>query len=458
MYDFPSLCWQLRLGNISEQAGQPIMSMTGAIRRGAYWAWDIFTNRSSILRQYRDIMFFLEKPKLGDEKTKRYLKNIVRYAVKNTKYYERYEWGGFRFKDLPVVNKNIYKENFDSFISKEYRNKEVFRQYTNGSTGTPFVSLQNKEKRERVIAELKAFQEICGVKSHERIVYLEDLADLRRHKSWLTQFCQNIWRIDTSDLGNRNMSLMCGFIRKKHGKLLFSYASTLDWLGLYLNEHPEERKDLDLDVVIALGEALNPNTRRNCELYFGCRCKVLSRYSSQEMGILGQEVSERDGFILNRGSYYFECLELDRDIPAQEGEVGRIVITDLFNHAFPMIRYDTGDMGIFGRYANGRLFLKKIFGKKKDVLFSTDGTPISPVSIASNFLHRNDIKQWQLVQEAKDLYVLHINAVRGIEIDLDGIIQGLKRLLGLDARINIEFEDEIPWLAAGKRKYTICKL
>ena len=29
------------------------------------------------------------------------------------------------------------------------------------------------------------------------------------------------------------------------------------------------------------------------------------------------------------------------------GELGRIVVTDFYNKAFPMIRYDTGDTGIY---------------------------------------------------------------------------------------------------------------
>lgn len=37
---------------------------------------------------------------------------------------------------------------------------------------------------------------------------------------------------------------------------------------------------------------------------------------------------------------------MDSDEPAEPGELGRIVITDLFNYAFPILRYDNGDTAV----------------------------------------------------------------------------------------------------------------
>lgn len=432
------------------------MSVTGAIRRNLYWMTDKLTNNGSVFNQYQDIFSIIKSPVLGLTKVERYKQELMDYAIKKTDYYHQY--AGMKFEELPIVNKNDYIDNFQQFCSKDYIDKEVHRQYTNGSTGTPFTSIQNKEKRDRVIAELKVFSTICGVKSHERIVYLEALADRRVYKSPITQFKQNIWRIDTSDLGAVNMHKMCTYIKRKKGKLLFSYASTLDWLSMYLYEHPEEQKGFDLKVVIALGEALNGNTRRNCERYMGKNCKVISRYSNQEMGILAQEKGKKNEFLLNTGSYFFECLKLDGDQPAEKGEIGRIVITDLFNKAFPMLRYDTGDTGVIEYRDQKWPILKKLYGKKKDVLFSVQGVPISPISIASNFIGHNEIKQWQLIQEDEAEYVLHINCHEINRNTLSKVINGLKKLLGEQANIKVVYQDEIPELKAGKRRYTVCNI
>ncbi len=40
-----------------------------------------------------------------------------------------------------------------------------------------------------------------------------------------------------------------------------------------------------------------------------------------------------------------KILKPDDDKLIQESEIGRIVITVLYNYSMPMIRYDTGDIG-----------------------------------------------------------------------------------------------------------------
>lgn len=430
------------------------MSVGGFTRRHLFWIHDLLTNQGSIYFQYKDIMKLIRHT--DDQVIRKYIEKLLKHATLTTEYYSNYS--GYDFYDFPIVDKGIYLQHFDKFISSTYKKSNVHKQYTNGSTGIPFESWQNKEKRERVIAELKVFNAICGVPSHEKIVYLEALADRRIHRSIVTQFKQNIWRIDTSDLSAVNMHRMCNYIKKKKGKLLFAYASTLDWLGNYFIEHPAESEGIELDVVIALGEALNENTKANCEKFLGKSCCVLSRYSSEETGILAQQQMDSEDFLLNTGSYYFECLRMDSNELCEEGETGRIVVTDLFNYAFPMIRYDTGDMGIMKYNDKGIKVLEKIYGKKKDVLFNTVGNPISPVAISSCFLGRNEIQQWQLVQEEKNKYILHINCKYIDKNGIKRILNDLKKLLGDDANISLEYEKEIPKLKAGKRKYTVNKI
>lgn len=430
------------------------MSTGGFIRRHLFWFHDLLTNRGSVYFQYKDIMKLIRCT--DDQVINVHIEKLLKHAILTTKYYRNYS--GCDFCEFPIVDKGVYLQHFDEFISSTYKNSNIHKQYTNGSTGIPFESWQNKEKRERVIAELKVFNAICGVPSHEKIVYLEALSDRRTHRSIITQFKQNIWRIDTSDLGVVNMHRMCKYIKEKKGKLLFAYASTLDWLCNYFIEHPTDSEGIELDVVIALGEALNNNTKANCEKFLGKKCHVLSRYSTQEMGILAQQQMESDDFLLNTGSYYFECLKMDNNELCKEGETGRIVVTDLFNYAFPMIRYDTGDMGIMQYNAEGKKVLKKIYGKKKDVLFNTAGSPVSPVSISSCFIGRNEIRQWQLVQEEQNRYILRINCNHLTDSTLQEIIQKLKNLLGNNANINLVYEKEIPELKAGKRKYTVNKM
>ena len=84
--------------------------------------------------------------------------------------------------------------------------------------------------------------------------------------------------------------------------------------------------------------------RINLRKVFGCN--VVSRYSNQENGILAQELVDSDYFVINNASYWIEFLKLIQMWGADIGELSRVVVTDLFNYATPVIRYDTGDLAV----------------------------------------------------------------------------------------------------------------
>ena len=72
-------------------------------------------------------------------------------------------------------------------------------------------------------------------------------------------------------------------------------------------------------------------------------------YGNNENGFLACQVGEEDRYTVDLYNFYIEMLRLDSDDPVKPGELGRIVVTDFYNKAFPMIRYDTGDTGIYQR-------------------------------------------------------------------------------------------------------------
>lgn len=81
-------------------------------------------------------------------------------------------------------------------------------------------------------------------------------------------------------------------------------------------------------------------------------CLVLSRYSNEEYGVLSHECHICGQFHFKSDGYLFETLALDRDEPISPGTLGRVAVTDLYNHALPVIRYDTS--GISSIILNNR--------------------------------------------------------------------------------------------------------
>ena len=78
--------------------------------------------------------------------TEERIRNLIRHAVKTTDFYKDYP-EDTPLEKLPVVNKDTFRQHYDSFISSTYKDAEDNRvMCTSGSTGTPLRMIQNKEQ------------------------------------------------------------------------------------------------------------------------------------------------------------------------------------------------------------------------------------------------------------------------------------------------------------------------
>lgn len=376
------------------------------------------------------------------------MKDIKQHAIEQTEFYKHYKLAD----EFPVVNKMILIENYDACLAKSGYQTPLHISSTSGSTGTPFSVTQDFKKRNRTIADLKVFGELCDYPSHERMVFFR-VVNSKLHRTPEQEDRENIYYIDSSDLSDAHLEEMKWALLEKKPRIVFSYSSTLVELARYIDRTGIPKNGFSMTSVLTGGEGLSDENRKLLEKVFGCM--VYRRYSDMELGILGQDMGNGSEYILNWGSYYFEILKIESDEPAVPGEVGRIVITDLFNYAFPMIRYDTGDLAILDdSIPNEFPRLKEIYGRIRDCVYATDGRLISPAKVSVMMWGSESVKQWQFTQETKTDYVLKLNCDK--EIGEQVYIAKFKDLLGLNANIKVQFVDEIPVTASNKRRAVIC--
>lgn len=432
------------------------MSIGGAIRRNVYWTVDFFSGQK-VGKHYIDIKRILSDAELGKKAQQEYINNLLNYAVENSEYYKLYK--GKTINEFPVVNKNIMLEHYDEIrvdvaVIPEQETEKIHVQRTSGSTGTPFAILQDSRKRYRRIAELKVFGEIAGYKSHEKLGQCRVWTRWQNKSRWQS-FKENILAINVSKMDEETVSKLCDTVKKKKVVALLGYANWFDQVVEYLQKH-NDIKLPSLKVIFTGSEMLKENTRIKIKELIGC--EVAERYSNEEQGILGQQRIKTDdlSYYLNHASYYFEILKFSSDEPAEYGELGRIVITDLFNYAFPMIRYDTGDTGIMEKanaYSNGFPYISKLYGRRLDLIYDTKGKPVQPMSLARVLKNFPGIIQWQFIQKEEKSYLVKFNFSE--EKDVSLCVEQLKQILGDDSDISVEYVDEIPILASGKRKPVI---
>ena len=360
------------------------------------------------------------------------LSNILQYAVDNSSFYSSYA-GFSSIKDFPVMNKEIMIRQYGSIAVHSFDGSKTHKMYTSGSTGIPFSVVQDLANRERNIADLKFFGSLAGYSDHDPMCYLR----AKPAVSQAQQAKENIWQVDASSLSETNLIDYFHFLVEKKCTALIGYASTLEIAVSYWADHFEN--ETAIKTIISTSEELPDSTRRKLANFFGDSVSIHARYSNAEQGILGQENDTSGEYVLNWASFYFETLKMDSDSPAEPGEVGRIVITDLYNKAFPMIRYDTGDTGRI-LYREGKLpVLVELCGRQMDVIYDVNGDPVSPFMLSRTMRYSAGIKQWQFIQDGKALYTLRISQDKGSFPCLDSEIRELRRTLGEDAKIKIEY-------------------
>lgn len=420
------------------------------VRRWGFWTLDLLKG-GEIREHYKDIKNIVELGGQGSKRAEEYLYKLLNHAVETTEYYSSYK--KFKsIKDFPIINKNIIRENQSNIMSSDYIGKKLHSMSTSGSTGTPFTIYQDLNKRKRVLAEIIYFGEICGYKLGDKNTFLRVWTEDNK-KSKFDEWKQNLVMIDISNLDKKNLEKIRNILKKEKIKCILGYATSLDILCKYLLEKEDSPDMFNVDIVISGAEILNETTRINLRKVFGCN--VVSRYSNQENGILAQELVDSDYFVINNASYWIEFLKIDSDVEADIGELSRVVVTDLFNYATPVIRYDTGDIAVVEKHDKYDKVIKRIEGRKRDFIYNTSGELISPSAVSVNMWKFNKVKQFQLIQNDKYDYVLKLNGAKGIYDDIE--IKGLfKSILGEDANIKIEHIEGIPLLSSGKFQITVC--
>ena len=425
------------------------MNILGKIRNQSFWFLD-YLRGGKIKFHYEDIRSILENSssKQSNIKQTTHLKNILSHAVKTTQFYKKQK--GFNsIEDFPITNKNLIRDNFDKFESNTFINKKKHKVSTSGSTAAPFQIFHNRDKRRRHNGDTIYFGEKAGFEFGQRLVYFR-IWPKKRSRSLI----KNTYQVSVFALEDSDIELV---LKKMHNYMfnisILGYASSLEKLCKYMDKTDAKPFKGKVSSIVSMSERLNIYTKNSIKKYFNQT--VVSRYSNMEQGMIAQEEFKNEGrFKINTASFYVELMDMQFDILAKPGSYGRIVVTDLFNYAVPLIRYDTGDIAKIEKHenqdGNKECYLTKIEGRKLDLIYNTRGK-IVPSQISYLMTKYGDFKQFQFVQCGKKEYILKINTDKKILKEKE-LFNMYKAILGTDANVKIEYVDGIPILDSGKKK------
>ncbi len=459
----------------------PELSWSRRWRRALYFrtmpfhAW-LITRRTELyyheLKQSQWLSLF-EMRHLQEEK----LRRLVRHAYHHVGYYrERMDALGLspehmRTLDdlgkLPLLSKADVRENlhFD-LLSDNHDNDRILRIATSGSTGEPFVCYADQHQLEIRLASTLRSMEWTGWRFGDRQARLwhqtvgMSLSQIARERldAWLLRRLF----VPAFEMSEGAMATFLGRLVSFEPILIDGYAESFNYLAGHLGS-AKGRPSLRPRGIISSAQALPEESRRIIEDAFGTR--VFDKYGSREFSGIAYECDAHQGHHVMAESYIVEILKDGRH--ALPGELGEVVITDLNNLCLPFIRYRVGDLAEAmdetkecpcGR---GLPRVGRIEGRVQSLVIGAQGR-VMPGSFFLHVLKDYDylVRQFQVIQEERAAIILKV--VKGSrfapELFEREILSVLRRYLGEETRIDVQFVDLIPLLRTGKRQAVISKL
>jgi phenylacetate-CoA ligase len=233
------------------------------------------------------------------------------------------------------------------------------------------------------------------------------------------------------------------------------YASGLHTLGQYVLRHGLRVRPI---AVQSMAEQLWDFQRDVVGRAFGC--PVIDFYGARESAPIATQCLERDGLHVMADLRIVEVIN-EAGRPAEPGEVGRVVLTDLTNYAMPLIRYANDDLASWKADEPcpcGRTLprLASIHGRSSDVIRLKDGSRIHGYFFMFLFYGVRGVDQFQVRQTSLDTLDILIKPNAEFRPGLlDELKERIDRHTGAVFRIECRLVDEIPITAAGKRRFTI---
>ena len=411
-----------------------------------------------------------ERSELEQFQQKR-LQALLKHAYENTAYYHRM----FKklelkpddiksiddLQKLPILTKEHIRNNLNDLTAKNYSKEELIPSATSGSTGEPMRFFVDKERDAWNTAAALREWSWAGYNLGDKVAYLwgapQDLSNQAKLKARIYNLIlRTIW-LDAFNMTEKTLDEYVRILRRFKPKVIKACPSAIYLMAQYMEKRGID--DIRPKAILTSCEMLFDYQRESIERAFGC--EVFDYYSGRDTTLQGGECPEHSGYHLAIENAVIEFVKDDEHVAP--GELGKIIITDLSNHAMPFIRYEIGDLGVpsdaICSCGRGLPLMKSIEGRTTDILRRADGGYISSPGLTDVVKDFKNIKQIQIIQKTKEHVTLKV--VKGkkyTDRDSELLKAVMKKYLGDEMNIEISFVESIQLTRSGKYRFTISEV
>jgi phenylacetate-CoA ligase len=399
------------------------------------------------------------------------------YATAHSPFYQRFHRGlaDRPLSELPVLTKAMLMEHFDELVTDRRIRLADIRAYaanadgrrfldrywlnaTSGSSGHPGFFLFNRTEWATVLASFARSHEWAGVRVS--LTHRVKMASVASTSSWhmSSQVAATLpgWLRPTLRLAaSQPLPEIVARLNAWQPEMLVTYASMARILA---NEQLSGRLRIQPQLVFTSSEVLTEETRHHVAAAWGQ--PPFNEYATTESGGLAAECQQCRKLHLFEDLVLVEVVD-HRHRPVPPGEYGeKLLLTVLFNHTQPLIRYELSDSlqlatdpcGCRSPFAQ----VAGIQGRTEEVL-SFPASAGGEVSIHPLLFHHildtMPASGWQVVQTADGLRVL-LSGLDNGQVTHDDIENSLKEALTAQGvrlpPIQVQSVATIPKTVAGK--------
>ncbi len=390
---------------------------------------------------------------------------FISHVKNNVRYYDGKLDNVFEVGDItrvPILGKEDVRKYGDELKATNLPQTRFVKNSTSGSTGDSMHFFSDAENNYNKAANIRGDQ-WAGLNYGERSLYFWGAErDIEKNKSLYKKikhrFIVKNKIISTYHMSDKDLSNYVDEFNVYKPSVIVSYPTPLFHLAQYIekNKSPIFRPK----GIITSAEMLFPFQREKIEKVFSA--KVFNRYGCREVGHIAAECSQQNGLHINIDRFILEVVDVNGN-PCKPGELGEIVITDLDNYVFPLIRYKIGDLGILSdRSCSCGInlpMLERVEGRVFDLVVGVNGN-----TVAGTFwtLLRNKIKgfkKFQVIQEKEGFVEIIVEKNKEIEPSFtESIAELVKEKLGDEMQVSITLTDKIPLTKTGKHRWIISKI
>lgn len=360
------------------------------------------------------------------------------------------------FRHIPIMNREYAKQYMNSLTDQSRKPYKWVT--TGGSTGTPLKYPSWKEETTYYEPSLWYARDFYNIKRSDRMFRLWGHSHvlgsgLSKYKTLLAFKIGHpligFKRFSAYDLSHEKLREAGKEILKFRPQYIIGYSKALYLLAKANKDRKKDLHQLNLKAVIGAAEGFEQEQDKAVVSdVFGA--PVGLEYASMETKLLAHTHPE-GGYKAIWRNNLIECVD-EHGNPSSEG---RILVTTLYPRAFPLVRYELGDL-ISGTLKSKEsvYFFKQVKGRDNDFLILDGNTPIHSEGVTHAIKLSEKVNAYQIRYTTDKKYTIYITSNEEVhQREIDKIRQRLKQVDERLAKLPIKQTDQLKQTVAGKTRW-----